>query len=55
MEPPSELGVGSLVDLSKSLAAHIYRSLDEEKIEKEFERLRELDLVMRMELLDVEK
>ena len=54
MEAPRELDVGSLVEVSRALAAHIYRSLDEGQIEQEYERLREVEVEMGMELLGVE-
>ena len=54
-EAPRELDVGGLVEVSRALAAHIYRSLDEERIGREYERLREVEVVAGMELLGVEK
>ena len=54
MEAPSELDVGGLVEVSRALAAHIYRSLDEGQIEQEYERLREVEVEMGTELLGVE-
>ena len=54
MQPPRELDIASLVDVSRALATHIYRSLDEGMIEREYERLREVEVVVGMELLGVE-
>ena len=55
MEPPMELDLEGLKTLCRELAAHIYRSLDEEKIEKEYETLRQVAMAMKMELVGLEE
>ena len=55
MEPPTELDLEGLKTLCRELAAHIYRSLDEEEIEKEYERLRQVEVAMKMELIGLEE
>ena len=55
MEAPMELDLGGLTALCRELAAHIYRSLDEEKIEKEYERLRQVEVAVKMELIGLEE
>ena len=54
MEPPMELDLEGLTTLCRELAAHIYWSLDEEKIEREYERLRQVEVAMKMEFIGLE-